>query len=233
MKKFVLIGLAILLVYIVFINSVTSNILFSDRSLLSKGIALGKYFVTAIFKLVWKILLFVVSGLQYLFEELLDWWFYLSGPSYDIRSSKELYLLYKQVERWSGLPWQVFWGIHAEESNLGQNLGSVRVMTVLPADQKTYFLQICRELHWDSKQIYGSEKGAIGPFQFLPETWVRYAIDGNGDGRKDPFNLEDAAYSAANYLLYKDGLHDLREAIWHYNQDSIYVKRVMRYLRYS
>ena len=81
--------------------------------------------------------------------------------------------------------------------------------------------------------MYGSNKGALGPFQFIPETWVRHGVDANGDGRKDPFDVEDAAFSAANYLLYKGGQTDLRKAIWHYNQDEQYVRRVMRYLRYA
>ncbi len=226
----------ILLVYLVFINSVTSRIIFSNSSALSKGIALSEYFVTAIFKLLWKILLILVRILQYIFEVLLDWWFYIlrdQSPYYDVRSSKELYLLYRRVEQWSGLPWQVFWGIHAEETGLGRNLGSVQVITVLPMSQKRYLLQMCRELHWDPNQVYGSHRGAIGPFQFMPETWVRYAVDGNSDGRKDPFNVEDATYSAANYLLRRGGLDDLQKAIWHYNQDNRYVSRVMRYLRYG
>jgi len=181
-------------------------------------------------------LVILVRVIQYIFKVLLDWLFYFSGyfsPSFDIRSSEELYFLYKRVEKWSGLPWQVFWGIHAEESSLGENLGTTRVINVLPERQKRYFLQMCRELHWNPDQVYGSHKGAIGPFQFIPETWVRHAVDGNGDGRKDPFNVEDAAYSAANYLLHKGGLDDIQKAIWHYNQDRRYVRRVMRYLRYS
>lgn len=236
MKKFLAIGLVVLLIYIVFLNPVTSRIIFSDRSVLSKGLALGKYLLTATLKLIWKIVVTLVKILQSIFEVLLDWLLYFSGyfsPSYDIRSHEELYILYKRVERWSGLPWQVFWGIHAEESSLGRNLGSAQVITVLPEGQKRYFLRMCRELYWDPNQVYGSQKGAIGPFQFIPETWVRHAVDGNGDGRKDPFNVEDAAYTAANYLLHKGGLDDLQKAVWHYNQDRRYVKRVMRYLRYS
>ena len=92
---------------------------------------------------------------------------------------------------------------------------------------------MCRDLHWDPELVYGSHKGAIGPFQFIPETWIRNAVDANGDGRKDPFDIEDAAYSAANYLVRKGGLVNLRKALWHYNQDNRYVKNVMRYLRYS
>jgi hypothetical protein len=234
LKKFFVIGLVILVLYTAFLNSVTANILFSNRSAFSKSLALGEYAVTAIFKLLWKILLLLGNMVQYLFNRLVDLWYSFSdnfSPPYDIRSSPELYQLYQRVEQWSGLPWQVFWGIHAEETDLGKNLGSTQLMRILPEDQKKYFLRICRELRWDPYQIYGSHKGAIGPFQFLPETWVRFAVDGDGDGRRDPFDLEDAAYSAANYLLNKGALDSLSNAVWHYNQDNTYVRRVMRYLR--
>ncbi|NBP85466.1 MAG: hypothetical protein EBU54_09890 [Mycobacteriaceae bacterium] len=41
---------------------------------------------------------------------------------------------------------------------------------------------------------------AMGPMQFLPGTWSRYASDGDGDGRADPQNLFDATLAAARYL---------------------------------
>jgi len=41
---------------------------------------------------------------------------------------------------------------------------------------------------------------AIGPMQFLPGTWARYGADGNGDGVRDPHQLDDAALAAAHYL---------------------------------
>ena len=41
---------------------------------------------------------------------------------------------------------------------------------------------------------------AMGPMQFLPGTWARYASDGDGDGKADPQNLFDATLAAARYL---------------------------------
>lgn len=43
---------------------------------------------------------------------------------------------------------------------------------------------------------------AVGPMQFLPETWSRWATDGNGDGVSDPHNLYDATASAARFLCH-------------------------------
>lgn len=41
---------------------------------------------------------------------------------------------------------------------------------------------------------------AVGPMQFLPTTWARFGADGNGDGVRDPQQLDDAAAAAAAYL---------------------------------
>lgn len=45
-----------------------------------------------------------------------------------------------------------------------------------------------------------SSAAAMGPFQFIPSTWQSFGVDGNKDGKIDPNDLTDAAYSAANYL---------------------------------
>ncbi|WP_067688526.1 lytic transglycosylase domain-containing protein [Nocardia jejuensis] len=72
---------------------------------------------------------------------------------------------------------------------------------------------------------------AIGPMQFLPETWRHYAADGNGDGIADPQNLYDAALTAGKYLC--SGNLDMRDpaqqtrAILRYNNSMAYVANVM------
>ncbi|WP_277955880.1 lytic transglycosylase domain-containing protein [Agromyces atrinae] len=41
---------------------------------------------------------------------------------------------------------------------------------------------------------------AVGPMQFIPSTWSTHGVDGDGDGRADPQNIDDAVLSAAYYL---------------------------------
>jgi membrane-bound lytic murein transglycosylase B len=71
---------------------------------------------------------------------------------------------------------------------------------------------------------------AVGPMQFLPETWKHYAEDGNGDGVTDPQNLFDAALTTGRYLC--DGNLDLRDssqvtkAVLRYNNSMDYVSKV-------
>src|SRR5690625_6670086 len=46
---------------------------------------------------------------------------------------------------------------------------------------------------------------AVGPMQFIPQTWERYGRDGNGDDIADPQNIDDAALSAAALLCTAGG----------------------------
>ncbi|HTM84943.1 MAG TPA: lytic murein transglycosylase, partial [Mycobacterium sp.] len=72
---------------------------------------------------------------------------------------------------------------------------------------------------------------AMGPMQFLPGTWSRYAADGDGDGRADPQNVYDATLAAARYLC--SGGLNLRDhsqvlaAILRYNNSMPYAENVM------
>ncbi len=72
---------------------------------------------------------------------------------------------------------------------------------------------------------------AIGPMQFLPGTWSRYASDATGDGRPDPQNIYDAALAAARYLC-SGGLNlrnqsQVLTAILRYNNSMAYAQNVM------
>jgi membrane-bound lytic murein transglycosylase B len=71
---------------------------------------------------------------------------------------------------------------------------------------------------------------AVGPMQFIPSTWQLVGRDGNGDGTADPFNIDDAALSAATYLCAHgrnlttaDGWTN---AIYAYNQSDTYIRQV-------
>jgi membrane-bound lytic murein transglycosylase B len=44
---------------------------------------------------------------------------------------------------------------------------------------------------------------AMGPMQFIPETWRLYGVDANNDGIISPDNFDDAALSAAGYLCWR------------------------------
>jgi membrane-bound lytic murein transglycosylase B len=51
---------------------------------------------------------------------------------------------------------------------------------------------------WDSDTVWDR---AVGPMQFIPDTWQRWGADGNGDGAAGPNNLDDAALAAGRYQI--------------------------------
>ena len=78
--------------------------------------------------------------------------------------------------------------------------------------------------------LKGSWAGAFGLSQFLPSSYNKWAIDGNGDGKIDLFNVEDAIFSVGNYLKSRDWKNprSVRKAIYSYNHSSAYVNAVIR-----
>ena len=82
----------------------------------------------------------------------------------------------------------------------------------------------------------GEYDRAMGPLQFLPGTWSWAGRDGDGDGRRDPQNVFDAALATAGYLcldgrdLSRPG--DLRSAVLSYNQSDEYHSAVVEWVSY-
>ncbi|WP_381563830.1 lytic transglycosylase domain-containing protein [Streptomyces eurythermus] len=77
---------------------------------------------------------------------------------------------------------------------------------------------------------------AVGPMQFIPSTWAWAGRDGNGDGKKDPNNIYDAALAAGHYLC-RNGWDlsreaDLHSAILSYNNSQDYLDLVLNWMEY-
>ena len=53
-----------------------------------------------------------------------------------------------------------------------------------------------------------------------------YGVDGNGDGKADPWTVEDALFTTANYLNKSGFSKDIDHAIWNYNHSDAYVAKV-------
>ncbi|MFF0506411.1 lytic transglycosylase domain-containing protein [Streptomyces fimicarius] len=77
---------------------------------------------------------------------------------------------------------------------------------------------------------------AVGPMQFIPSTWASWGADGNGDGRKDPNNVYDAALAAGHYLCAGprdlNRRADLDRAILSYNRSDTYLRTVLSWLEF-
>lgn len=131
--------------------------------------------------------------------------------------------IYQEAEKRYGVAWNILAAINSIETSFGTNLSI-------------------------------SSCGAVGWMQFMPTTWSGgsnpnavdspdsplydtdpqriaqyggYGVDGDGDGKADPYNPADAIFSAA-YLLQKNGYQkNPEQAIYQYNHDYGYVKDVM------
>lgn len=86
---------------------------------------------------------------------------------------------------------------------------------------------IDQEASRDGDPVYAR---AMGPMQFIPETWRLYGVDGNNDGTVSADNIDDAALAAAGYLCYSG--KDLSTprgwttALMAYNHSEAYARAV-------
>jgi membrane-bound lytic murein transglycosylase B len=91
---------------------------------------------------------------------------------------------------------------------------------------------------WDLFHVVGSSTGAIGLVQFEPSSF-KFAVDGDGDGKIDLFDPDDAILSVAHYLVthgWDDQPQHQQRAIYayyggHYDADrnKFYMKAVLKY----
>jgi len=142
------------------------------------------------------------------------------------------------VDPGCGIDWALLAGIGRVESDHGRFGGAVfnadgttNPKIIGPAlDGKTwdYVPAPANGLALDGDAVYAH---ALGPMQFIPQTWAGYGADENGDGVADVFNIHDAALGAARYLCAAGG--DLRtttgqkQAVLTYNHSDEYLGVVL------
>jgi len=123
--------------------------------------------------------------------------------------------------------------------------GTLAALPIPPAYLADYHAaaQTCPGMRWTllagvgqvesghGRNLGPSSAGAIGPMQFLPATFAGYAVDGDHDGRLDPWDPEDAIFTAARYLCVSGagtGTADgVRRALFTYNHAQWYVDLVL------
>jgi hypothetical protein len=138
-----------------------------------------------------------------------------------------------------GLPWTVLAGIAKVESDHGRfggatlsPLGDVTPPILGPVlDGSTPgTMAIPLPAGGSPWHDHPTHDRALGPMQFLTDTFRRYGTDGSGDGVASPHNAIDAIYSAARYLCGEEGeVTSLRDAIFTYNRSDVYVNQVLDY----
>jgi membrane-bound lytic murein transglycosylase B len=122
--------------------------------------------------------------------------------------------LLDEVEAAYGVPAEVIVAIIGIETNYGQTLGPHRVLDALTTLGFSYprraaffrkeleqFLLLAREEQLDAATVRGSYAGAVGRPQFIPSSYRAYAVDFDGDGRRDLWASDaDVIGSVGAYL---------------------------------
>jgi len=160
--------------------------------------------------------------------ETLDTYLPKRVPKWKVDKARALYKEHRDLLNQIGDKYQVqprfivaLWGL---ETNFGKFTGGYNVVSALSTlayegRRETFFkkqlmaaLTILDEGHISSDNMKGSWAGAMGQNQFMPTSFLAYAVDGDGDGKKDIWqNQADVFSSMANYLQ-KEGWND--ELTW-------------------
>lgn len=138
--------------------------------------------------------------------------------------------IYKAAEKEYGVPWYLLAAHHKVETRFS----TMRTMiSPVGAEGHMQFMP-CTWVGWSHPSCSGLGEGDIPEeYKVNPDVIAKYGgygVDANGDGKADPFDIEDAIFSAANFLAHNgaaDG--DIEKAVLTYNQSDEYVEDVMYY----
>ncbi|MGW7573704.1 lytic transglycosylase domain-containing protein [Streptomyces sp. NPDC054765] len=140
------------------------------------------------------------------------------------------------------LPWQLLAGIGKVES--GQARGGAvdaegtTLQPILGPQLNGHGFALITDTDGGRYDGDRTHDRAVGPMQFIPSTWSKggpdgtgWGADGNGDGKKDPNNVFDAALAAGRYLCAGgrdlSSQADLDRAVLGYNDSEDYLRTVL------
>ncbi|WCR09016.1 lytic murein transglycosylase [Paracoccus fistulariae] len=147
-------------------------------------------------------------------------WLYLDSAVSDARigtgreKASQLNSTMSAIESRYGVPREIVLAVWGMESNFGANRGKMQIipsLTTLAYDgrrgemfqnQLIAALRILQAGDINPENMLGSWAGAMGHTQFMPTSYLEYAVDFTGDGRRDIWsdNPTDALASTAAYL---------------------------------
>ena len=147
-------------------------------------------------------------------------WLYLDSAVSDARISTgreknaQLSSTLSSIEARYGVPREIVLAVWGMESNFGANRGKMQIIPSLATlaydgrrgemfqNQLIAALRILQAGDTDPEHMLGSWAGAMGHTQFMPTSYLDYAVDFTGDGRRDIWSEDptDSLASTANYL---------------------------------
>ncbi|MFJ7662607.1 lytic transglycosylase domain-containing protein [Lysinibacillus sp. NPDC097162] len=150
--------------------------------------------------------------------------------NFDMNIPEQYIPVYVAAEEKYGVPWTLLAAHHRIETrfssmkSLVSPAGAVGHMQFMP----------CTFVGWKHPTCSGLGKGNISKAELMDPAIIKkyggYGVDANGDGIADPYDIEDAVFSAANYLSkYGAAKGDVKRAVFNYNHSEEYVSNVLHY----
>lgn len=111
-----------------------------------------------------------------------------------------------------GVPAEIIASIWGMESSFGAVTGNSYIPSSLASlaydgrrqkfaeDQLLALAELLQRGDISWSQLDGSWAGGMGETQFIPDTWLKYGVDGDYNGHRNPWATADALASTANYL---------------------------------
>ncbi|WP_134726252.1 lytic murein transglycosylase [Paracoccus luteus] len=147
-------------------------------------------------------------------------WLYLDSAVSDVRIATGRQMLAQHgrtlaaIEARYGVPREIVLAVWGMESNFGANRGRTQIIPALATlaydgrraemfeNQLVAALRIIQAGDTDPAHLLGSWAGAMGHTQFMPTSFLEYAVDFTGDGRRDIWSDDptDSLASTAAYL---------------------------------
>lgn len=149
---------------------------------------------------------------------------------FDMKIPTEYIPIYIDAGKTYDVPWTLIAAHHRVETRFST---MDTLISPVGAEGHMQFMP-CTFVGWTHPTCHGLGKGAIPESEKTDPVIIKqyggYGVDANGDGIADPFNIEDAIFSAANFLS-KAGASDgeIEKAIFSYNHSQQYVEEVMYY----
>lgn len=149
---------------------------------------------------------------------------------FDLKIPAEYIPIYMKAGEQYNVPWTLLAAHHRVETRFST---MNTLISPVGAEGHMQFMP-CSFVGWSHPTCDGLGKGNIPESEKtnpkVIEKYGGYGVDANGDGVADPFDIEDAIFSAANFLS-QAGVREgkMEKAIYHYNHSNDYVKKILYY----
>jgi peptidoglycan LD-endopeptidase LytH len=150
--------------------------------------------------------------------------------NFDMEIPVEYIPIYMEAGEKYNVPWTLLAAHHRIETRFSTMR---KLVSPVGAEGHLQFMP-CTFVGWEHPTCSGLGEGSISEEDKTDPAVIAkyggYGVDANGDGVADPFDIEDAVYSAANFLSIAGASKgNIEKAIFQYNHSEEYVEDVLHY----